>query len=112
MKLLGNILWFLFSGFWLGISYLFFGLLMCVTIIGIPFGLQAFKLAGFSFWPFGKAVVPTGHPSAGRGCLNVLWFLFAGIWLALEHVFFGVIMCVTIIGIPFGVQNFKLAHLA
>ena len=85
MKLLGNILWFLVAGFWLGMSYVIAGLIMCITIIGIPFGIQAFKLAGFSFWPFGKAVVPHERAICGRGCLNVLWLIFAGIWLAIEH---------------------------
>jgi len=112
MHLVGNVLWLVLSGVWLFISYVGSGLLMCLTIIGIPFGVQSFKMAVFALWPFGKAVIPSGPPSAGKGCLNILWLLGAGLWLALGHIFFGLLLCITVIGIPFGLQNFKLAQLA
>jgi uncharacterized membrane protein YccF (DUF307 family) len=113
VQLLGNILWFLLAGLPLFVGYLVAGLAMCVTIVGIPFGLQAFKLAVFSAWPFGQVVVELPHES---GCLtvigNVIWLLIAGIWLALWHLVAGVLLCLTLIGIPFGIASFRMAALA
>lgn len=108
-----NVLWVLLAGFWLFLGYVMSGLVMCVTIVGIPFGIQSFKLAGFAFWPFGRVVMPRagGSPSL-RVVGNVLWFLFAGIWLALTHAITGLILCATVIGIPLGIANFKLIPLA
>lgn len=110
MKLLGNILWVIFGGLFLALGYVFSGLLLCCTIIGIPFGWQIIKLSGLALWPFGKEVVQKENAS---GCLNtgmnVLWILIGGIWIALEHAILGLIFCITIIGIPFGKQHFKLA---
>lgn len=110
MGCLGNIIWFLFGGLVSGLSWLLAGLLWCITIVGIPVGVQCFKLAGLSFFPFGKEVEYGG--GAGSFLLNVLWILFTGWVLAVEHVFFGIIFCITIVGIPFGMQHFKLAKLA
>lgn len=109
MKLIGNILWLIFTGLWTAIGWFFTGLLWCITIVGIPFGLQAFKLAKLSLWPFGnKAEKDFGkHPIA-----NVIWIIFGGLFLALGFCIAGVIWCITIIGIPFGKQCFKLAGLA
>lgn len=109
MKTLGNILWFIFTGLWSGIAYFVVGLLWCVTIIGIPFGLQCFKLAKLMFWPFGKEVHSDfgAHPIA-----NVIWVILSGIELAIGFFFAGLLWCVTIIGIPFGKQCFKLAQLS
>jgi uncharacterized membrane protein YccF (DUF307 family) len=113
MRLLGNILWFLLAGLPLFLGYFVAGVLMCVTVVGLPFGVQAFKLALFSAWPFGRVVVSLPHDS---GCLsvvfNILWLIFAGIWLALWHVIAGLLLCVTIIGIPFGLASFRMAALA
>ena len=108
MKTLGNIIWFIFIGLWSAISWFFLGILWCITIIGIPFGLQAFKLAKLTLFPFGKVVKSDfgKHPIA-----NILWLLFGGLELAIGYVFAGVIFCITIIGIPFGKQCFKLAGL-
>src|SRR4051812_44456343 len=103
MRVLLNVIWLVLSGIWMAIAYLLAGVLMCITLIGIPFGLQAFKLAGFALWPFGRALVR--RPDRHRGVnaiANVLWFVLAGWWLALGHVFTGVLLCVTIIGIPLG----------
>jgi uncharacterized membrane protein YccF (DUF307 family) len=112
MKTLLNILWLVLAGIWLALSYVLAGVILCVTIIGIPFGIQAFKLAGYALWPFGRALVP----SAGRGGLsaigNILWFVLAGWWLALEHLAAGILLCLTIIGIPLGVGSFKMAGAA
>ena len=113
MKTLGNILWVLFGGLEVAVGYLFSGVMLCITIIGIPFGLQIFKLGLLALWPFGKNVIKKESKS---GCLNtlmnVLWFLFGGIELVLSHFLLGVLFYITIIGIPFGKQHFKLAAIA
>lgn len=113
MKFLGNILWFLLGGFIVSIYYFIVGLLFCITIIGIPFGLQLIKLAGFALWPFGHDIESDTNDG---GCLsiimNVIWILVGGIEIAMLHLIFGVVLCVTIIGIPFGIQHFKMALLA
>ena len=113
MGCLGNIIWLIFGGFLLFIEYLLTGLLFCLTIIGIPFGLQLFKLAFLSLWPFGKEVI---QEAPSTGCLltlmNILWIVTGGIWVALTHLFFGALLCLTIIGIPWGKQHFKLMELA
>jgi uncharacterized membrane protein YccF (DUF307 family) len=107
-----NILWLVLSGFWLAILYAVVGVVLCVTIIGIPFGLQCFKLAVFALWPFGRIVVPGPNaPSAWTLLGNVIWFVLVGIWMALAHLVTGVLLCLTIIGIPLGLGNFKLIPL-
>ena len=110
MKFLGNLVWFLFGGLWMGLGWTLVGLLWCVTIVGIPVGLQCFKFAGLCLWPFGKEVVWGG--GAGSLLLNVLWLLFGGLWLAITAALNGVLLCITIVGIPFGLQCFKIARLA
>ena len=113
MKFLGNILWFVLGGFLVSLYYFIVGLLFCITIIGIPFGLQLVKLAGFALWPFGHEIQPDTNDG---GCLaiimNVIWILVGGVEIAMLHLTFGVFLCLTIIGIPFGVQHFKMALLA
>lgn len=112
MKLLGNIIWVVFGGLFLSIGYVFTGLLLCLTIIGIPFGWKIIRLSGLALWPFGKEVKMVEQ---GTGCLstfmNLLWILIGGIWLALGHAINGIIFFITIIGIPFGKQHFKLASI-
>ena len=112
MRTIGNVLWVIFAGIWLAIGYAIAGLFFCITIIGIPFGVQAFKLAGLSLWPFGRTVV---RRSEG-GCLeigaNLVWLVLFGWEIFLAHLVAGVILCITIIGIPFGLQAFKLSVLA
>ncbi len=118
MNLIGNILWIIFGGFITAIEYLVAGLLMCITIIGIPFGIQSFKLAVASLFPFGKEVKPTpGSGSPGRRSgvstlLNVIWILLGGIWITLTHLVLGIALCLTLVGIPFGLQHFKLMKLS
>ena len=113
MNFIGNILWTLLGGFIISMYYACMGLLFCITIIGIPFGVQLFKIAGLALWPFGRNV--TSGASDG-GCLsifmNVIWILLGGIEIALLHLGLGVTFCVTIIGIPLGLQHFKMAVLA
>ena len=110
MAIIGNILWFILLGWWLGLSWVILGLLWCVTIIGIPVGLQCFKLCGLGFFPFGKEIVREG--GAGKALLNVLWIIFGGLFLGLGYLIAGILCCITIIGIPFGKQCFKMMELA
>lgn len=113
MKTLGNIIWVVFGGFLVAVEYVIASFAMFITIIGIPFGLQTLKLAEMALWPFGKTVV---HNQASSGCLslimNVIWFFVGGLPIALTHLLFGVFFYITIIGIPFGNQHFKLMKLA
>lgn len=113
MKLLGNLLWLVLAGWWLALAYVVAGVVNLLTIIGIPFGLQAFKLAGYALWPFGRVVVTT---DAGYGPLaligNVIWVILTGWELALAHLVAGVLLCLTIVGIPLGIASFKMVWLA
>jgi uncharacterized membrane protein YccF (DUF307 family) len=114
MTLLLNILWFIFGGWISGLLWLLAGVLLAITIVGLPWSASAFRMAGFSFAPFGKAVVPRtidGYLGSGdlEVILNVVWLVFAGWWLALHHVILAVMLFVTIIGIPFAFQHLKLA---
>lgn len=113
MKFLGNILWLIFGGFAIAIEYFTASLVLFATIIGIPFGIQTIKLGILAIWPFGSQVVRGTYPS---GCLstimNILWLLVGGIWIFLTHIFFGILLFITIIGIPWANQHFKLAGLA
>lgn len=110
MRMIGNILWFIFGGFFLGLSWWLAGLLWCVTIIGIPWGRQCFKFAKLIFWPFGKEVDYGGGIFSLMA--NIIWLLISGLPLAIEAFVFGVLWCVTIVGIPWGLQFFKYAKLA
>jgi uncharacterized membrane protein YccF (DUF307 family) len=113
MRTLGNVLWLLIAGLWLALGYASSGILLCLTVVGVPFGIQAFKLAGFTLWPFGRKVV---EAPGGSGCLsvtfNLLWLVLFGWELFLGHVASGLLLCATIIGIPFGIQALKLSFLA
>jgi uncharacterized membrane protein YccF (DUF307 family) len=113
MKFLGNIIWLIFGGLLTSIEYFISSLLLMITIIGIPFGFQTLKLAALALWPFGSKVKDAGNSG---GCLllimNVIWILIGGIWICLTHLGFGLLLCITIIGIPFGRQHFKMASLA
>src|SRR5450631_755930 len=113
MKTVGNLIWLVLAGIWLFIAYVFAGILSCVFIITIPFGLQSFKLASFVIWPFGRTVADRPGASAlGSGCGNILWFVLGGWYLTLTHFLTGLLLCIPIITIPLAVQDFKLAGLA
>lgn len=113
MKTFGNVLWLVLSGLWLWLAYAFAGVLMCCTVIGIPFGVQAFKLGNYALWPFGRALVRRDDRDAGVAAAgSVLWFIFVGWWLVLVHLVAALLWAVTIIGIPFAVANMKLAGTA
>ncbi len=113
MHTIGNVLWIILGGFAIALEYLVAGIFMCLTIIGIPFGIQAFKLAGASLWPFGNEIKSTSKSGSGVSMLlNVLWILLGGIWITLTHLVLGLALCITVIGIPFGLQHFKLMKLS
>jgi uncharacterized membrane protein YccF (DUF307 family) len=112
LRVVGNILWLILGGIWMAVGYSIAGLIMFVTIIGIPFGIQAFKLAGFSLWPFGRVMVRKTRPGTGSLLGNILWFIFAGFWLALGHLVSALFFALTIIGIPFAVVSIRLAEAA
>jgi uncharacterized membrane protein YccF (DUF307 family) len=113
MKILGNILWLIFGGLEAAIGYFTGALALAVTIVGIPWALQIFKIGLLCLWPFGAEVTRDEFPP---GCLriplNILWFIFGGLWAWICHVLFGIVLCITIIGVPWGKQHFKMAGLA
>ena len=113
MSVLGNIIWLVFGGFFIAFEYLVSGFLLCCTIIGIPFGLQGFKIGLVALLPFSQTtVVEEGSRSCLEIIMNVIWFFIGGIWIALSHLGWGLLFCITIVGIPFGIQHFKLMRVA
>ncbi|MDF0531999.1 YccF domain-containing protein [Tsukamurella sp. 8F] len=108
MKTLLNIIWLVLCGFWMALGYVAAGVICCILIITIPFGIASFRIAAFALWPFGRTVVR--RPTAGTASLigNVIWLIVAGIWLAIGHITTGIALCLTVIGIPLGIANFKL----
>jgi uncharacterized membrane protein YccF (DUF307 family) len=112
MRVIGNLLWLVFSGVEMAIAYLVAAVLSILLIVTIPLALPAFRLAGYTLWPFGRVVVRRQSAGAGSTIANVVWFVIAGWWLALLHVLFGLLLAITIIGIPFTIVHFKLAGLA
>ena len=112
MRVILNIIWLVLAGFWLAISYALAGIVMFILIITIPFGIQAFKMANYALWPFGRTVVKKDTAGAGSVIGNVIWFVLAGWWLALEHLITGVLLAITIIGIPLALANFKMIPIA
>lgn len=111
MSILGNLIWIILGGLIASLGWLLAGIICCITIIGIPFGLQCFKIAGLVLAPFGKNI-SIGHFGATGLIGNILWIIFLGWELALAHLTIGIVFCITIVGIPFGLQHFKLAQLA
>lgn len=112
MKTILNVIWLVLCGLWMCMGYFLAGLILCITIIGIPFGIAAFRIGIYALWPFGYTAVDRRDAGAGSMIGNVLWLLLAGWWLALGHIVTGVLLCITIIGIPFGIANFKLIPLS
>jgi uncharacterized membrane protein YccF (DUF307 family) len=113
MKFFGNLIWLIFGGLIIAIEYFIGSLVLMITIVGIPFGIQTLKMALLSLWPIGR---DTRVQSKASGCLyiimNIIWLISGGIWIAITHAIFGAILCITIIGIPFGLQHFKLTAIA
>ena len=108
MRLLLNIIWFVLAGVWMAIGYAFAALICFILIITIPFGIAALRIAVFALWPFGKTVIKRPDAGIASGIGNVIWFLLCGWWLALAHLITGTLLCLTIIGIPLGLANYKL----
>ena len=113
MKILGNLVWLIFGGIIIAIEYFIGSILLMITVVGIPFGLQTLKMGALALWPFGR---DTRVQSRASGCLyiimNILWLICGGLCIAVTHAFFGALLCITIIGIPFGMQHFKLTSIA
>ena len=110
MKLLGNILWLVLGGLLIALIYMLVGLVLCITIIGIPFGIQLFKLGSYALWPFGHELVNRpGEPGCVSIVMNLIWILLGWWEIALIHLFCGLVFCITIIGIPWGIQHFRMA---
>jgi uncharacterized membrane protein YccF (DUF307 family) len=112
VRTLLNIIWLVLSGFWMFLAYMFFGVLLCILIITIPWGIASFRIGVYALWPFGQTIV--AKPGAGVGSFlgNVIWVVFAGIWLAIGHIATGIAMCLTIIGIPLGIASFKMVPIS
>ena len=108
MRTLLNVIWLVLAGFWLAIGYAVAGVICCVLIVTIPWGIASFRIASYALWPFGRTVVRKPGPQVMSTLGNIVWLLVAGIWLAIGHVTTGIALCVTIIGIPLGIANFKL----
>lgn len=111
MRTVLNVLWFVFGGLIMALGYFVAGLVLCVLVITIPLGIQAFKMGRFTMWPYGRTVVAKEGSGIGSTVVNVVWVIVAGVWLAIGHIVTGVALCVTIVGIPFGIVHFKLARL-
>ncbi|MET9317997.1 YccF domain-containing protein [Kribbella sp. NPDC003505] len=108
MKTLLNLIWLVLAGFWLALGYAVAGIICCVLIITIPFGIASFRIAAYTLWPFGRTIVDKRSAGAGALIGNLIWILVAGWWLALGHLTTGIALCLTVVGIPLGVANFKL----
>ncbi|MBE1576539.1 YccF domain-containing protein [Amycolatopsis roodepoortensis] len=108
MRLILNVIWLVLCGLWMALGYVVAGVICCILIVTIPFGLASFRIAAYALWPFGRTVVDRRDAGAASTIGNVIWFLFAGLWLSIGHVLTGVALCITIIGIPLGVANFKM----
>jgi uncharacterized membrane protein YccF (DUF307 family) len=108
VRLILNVIWFVLAGVWMAIAYAIAALICFVLIITIPFGIASLRIAMFALWPFGKTIVKRRDAGIASGIANVIWFILCGWWLAIGHLITGVLLCLTIIGIPLGLANFKL----
>ncbi|MGC7098028.1 YccF domain-containing protein [Amycolatopsis lurida] len=108
MKTILNVIWLVLCGFWMAVGYAIAGIICCILIITIPFGLASFRMANYALWPFGRTLVDRRGSGAFSVLGNIIWFLVAGWWLAIGHLVTGLLLCITIIGIPLGVANFKM----
>lgn len=108
VKTLLNIIWLIFAGFWLSLGYIFFGIIACILVVTLPAGVACFRIANYVLWPFGREVVPAPGAGAMSGISNVIWFLVAGVWLAIGHITTALAQAITIIGIPLAIANIKM----
>ncbi|GAB78859.1 YccF domain-containing protein [Austwickia chelonae] len=111
MRTLLNLVWLVLSGFWLSLGYALAGIICCIFIITIPFGIASFRMANYALWPFGREVIPRHDAGAGSAIGNVLWFILCGWWLALAHISTAILLAITIVGIPLAVANVKMIPL-
>jgi uncharacterized membrane protein YccF (DUF307 family) len=112
MRTLLNLIWLIFAGLWLAIGYAIAGLICFILIITIPFGIASFRIANFALWPFGRTAVRRSDAGVASAIGNILWLIIAGIWLALGHIVTGIALCLTIIGIPLGIADFKMVPIS
>ena len=112
MRVVLNVIWLVFAGFWLAIGYAVAGVVCCILIITIPFGIAAFRMTNYVLWPFGRTTVRRSDAGVMSAIGNVIWLIVAGIWLAIGHVVTGIALCLTIIGIPLGIANFKMVPIS
>lgn len=108
MRLLLNVIWLALCGIWMAIGYILAGIVCCILIVTIPFGIASFRIASYALWPFGRMVVRRADAGAASAVGNVIWLIVAGVWLAIGHLATGALLCLTIIGLPLGVANFKM----
>ncbi len=107
-----NVIWLFFAGFWLAVGYAFAGIIACLLIVTIPFGIASFRMAAYVIWPFGREIVKDPRAGAFSALGNVIWFIFAGLWLAIGHVLTAIPLALTIIGIPMAYANIKMVPIA
>ena len=112
MNLLLNVIWLVLCGIWMALGYLIAGVICCILIITIPFGIASFRIANYALWPFGRTIVRKQTAGLGSAFGNVIWVIVAGIWLAIGHIVTGVLLCLTIIGIPLGLASFKMVPIS
>ena len=112
MRLLLNVIWLVFGGVWLALGYVVAGVVCCILIITIPFGIASFRIAGYALWPFGSTVVSKPTAGVGTAVGNVIWFIVAGVWLAIGHLVTALAQAITIIGIPLAIANLKMIPLS
>ena len=112
MRFVLNVIWLVLCGFWMAIGYVVAGVICCILIITIPFGVASFRIANYALWPFGRTAIRKPTAGVGSAIGNVIWILVAGIWLAIGHVVAGIAMCLTIIGIPLGIASFKMVPIS
>jgi uncharacterized membrane protein YccF (DUF307 family) len=110
MRLVLNVIWVVLAGFWLFVGYMIAALIACIFIVTIPFAIASFRIGRYSLWPFGRTVVRQPGKGAGSTIGNIIWFVFGGWWLGLMHLVTGVLLCLTVVGIPLGIANFKLIN--
>jgi uncharacterized membrane protein YccF (DUF307 family) len=112
MRFLLNVIWLVFSGIWMAIGYALAGVIAFILVVTIPFGIASFRMANYALWPFGRTVVHRSDAGAASAVGNVLWFVLFGWWLALGHAISGLLLCITVIGLPLGMANFKMIPIA
>ncbi|MDQ0644675.1 YccF domain-containing protein [Microbacterium murale] len=112
MRTILNVIWLVLSGFWLFLGYMLAGIILCILIVTIPWGIASFRIAGYALWPFGRQIIEKPRGGVGAFLGNVVWVVLAGWWLAIGHIVSGIALCITIIGIPMGIADFKMVPIS